>query len=94
MDQPRQHVSSDSCHDQRKQRVLCHPLGHGALAVTKVPLCLWVLFSCLAGVVLASLVHVTCRTRCLIGNVVQGFLHLIQNVLSGVLLRWAFLITR
>jgi hypothetical protein len=59
MDQPRQRISGNSCHNQREQRVLCHPLGHGSLARVNVSLCLWVLFSCLSDGVLASLIPVT-----------------------------------
>ena len=53
MDQPRQRVPNGSCHKQREQRALCHPVGYGLLALANVPLCLRVLFSCLSGVALA-----------------------------------------
>jgi hypothetical protein len=94
MDHPGQGIANSSCHKQRKQRVSCHPLGHGSLPLTNVPLCLRILFSCLPRVVLTSAVHVAGCFRRLIGNIVQGFPHLIQNLLSGVLLRWASLISR
>jgi hypothetical protein len=94
MDHPCQRVSSNSCHKEHKQWVLCHSAGYGSLALANVSLCLRVLFSCLSGVVLAPVVHFTSRSGRLIGNVVQGFPHLIQNLLGGVLLRWASLLTR
>jgi hypothetical protein len=82
MDQPPQHVSRNSCQEKREQRVLCHPVGHGSLALADVPVCLWVLFACLPSVVLALTIYVTGYTRCLIGNIVQGFPHLIQDLLG------------
>ena len=87
MDQPCQRVSGNACHEQRKQRVLCHPAGHSSLAGANVLLCLWVLFTCLSDVVLATIVNVTGCSRCLLCYVVQGFPDLIQNVLGRVPLR-------
>src|SRR5262245_20547801 len=94
MDQPRQRVSGNSCHKQREQWVLCHPLGHDPLAITKALLCLWIPVSCLADVVLASIVQFagcTCRTLC---NIMQGLSDLIQNMLGGILLRVVLVICR
>ena len=75
MDQPAQYISGNSCHKEREQRVLYHPVCHGSLAFTKVPLCLRIPFSGLSGVVLASVVHVSGCSRRLVGNVGQGFPH-------------------
>ena len=82
MDQPRQRISGNACHEQREQRVLCHPLGHGSLARANVPLGLRVLLSCLLDVAFASIIQFTGSSRRLLGNVVQGFPDLIQNLLS------------
>src|SRR5687767_1269414 len=82
MDHPCQYVSNNSCHDHREQRVRCHPVDHGLLALADVSLCLWIMLPCLSGVVLTSVVQVTGCSRCLIGNVGQGFPHLIQKVLG------------
>ena len=80
MDQPRQRISGNACHEQREQRVLCHPLGHGSLARTNVPLGLWVSLCCLLDVAFASIIQFTGLSRRLLGNVVQGFPDLIQNL--------------
>jgi hypothetical protein len=77
-----QNVSGHSCHKQRKQRAFRHPLVRGSLALTNVLPCLCVLFSCLSDVLLATVVHLTSRSRRLIGNVVQSVPHLIQNLLG------------
>ena len=83
MDQPRQRVlPNGSCHKQREQRALCHPVGYGLLALANVPLCLRVLFSCLLGVALAPAVHISCCLSGTSSDIVERLLHLIENVLG------------
>jgi hypothetical protein len=77
MDHPRKGVSGNSCNKQREQRVPCHSVDHGSLALAYVPLCLRILFSCLSGVLLATAVNITGCFGRLVGNVVQSFPHLI-----------------
>jgi hypothetical protein len=85
MDHPRQRISNGSCHKHREQRVLYHSAGYGSLALANVPLCLRVLFSCLSGVVLATVVSFTGRSRGTICDIAQGFPDLIEKVLSYLL---------
>jgi hypothetical protein len=94
MDQPRQRVPNGSCHKQREQRALCHPVGYGLLALANVPLCLRVLFSCLSGVALASAVHISGCFGGTPGDIVERLPHLIENMLNWGLFRSALLVIR
>ena len=72
MDQPRQRISGNACHEQREQRVLSHPLGHGSLAGADVPLGLWVLLSGLLDVVFTSMKYLMGSSRRLFCDVVSA----------------------
>ncbi|ANY85038.1 hypothetical protein BB934_43295 (plasmid) [Microvirga ossetica] len=71
MDQPRQRISGNACHEQREQRVRCQPLGHGSLAGANVPLGIRILLSCLLDVAFASIIQFTDLSRRLFCNVVR-----------------------
>ena len=94
MDQPRQRVPNGSCHKQREQRALCHPVGYGLLALANVPLCLRVLFSCLSGVALAPAVHIPGCFGGTPGDIVERLPHLIENMLNWGRFRSALLVIR
>ncbi len=92
MDHPGQGVPGHSCREQRKQRVLCHPMGHGSLAFADVLLGLWVMCACLTDIAAALVV---CALGCpghTVTDIKQGFPHLIQKLLGEVLTRLALLV--
>ena len=92
MDHPAQDIPDGSCHNEREKRVLGHAVGQGLLTLTSILLGLRVAFTGLADIASALVVCVLGRSRRLIGNVVQGFPHLIQNLLGCVMLLSALLI--
>jgi hypothetical protein len=92
MDHPGQDIPDAPCHNEREQRILGHAVAHGSLALANIPLGLWVLFSCLTGVLLTSFVHIPGGFSSTSGDIVERLAYLIQNVLGRALLWFALLV--
>jgi hypothetical protein len=92
VNQPPQRVSSHSCYEQPEQRVLCDAVGHGLPTLANIPLSLRVAFACSTDIAAALVVCVSGCSRDTVCDILQGVPHLIQKVLSWVLLRVILLV--
>ena len=92
MDHPGQRIPGHSCHEQCEQRVPCYAARDGLLPLANVPLRLRVVFACLTDIAAALVVCVSGCSRDTVCDILQGVSHLIQKVLSWVLLRVILLV--
>jgi hypothetical protein len=92
VEHPTECISNSSCREKREEWIAGRLTGDKSLALTNKPLSLRLAFARLPCVVLTSLVDVMGCTSSLIGNVMQGFPHLIQDLLGLVLLPMALLV--
>jgi hypothetical protein len=73
VDHPGQRISSQPCHEQREQWVLCHTVAYGSLPLANIPLGLRVAFACLIDKAATLVVCVSGGPGGAIRHVLQGF---------------------